>query len=110
MVIMAKTRPFALVYAPAVKQHLRVIETKYHSLIRSEVEAQLMFEPDVETRNRKPLRRSMPFGAEWELRLGPNNCFRVFYQVNAENHEVCVLAIGVKERNRLDIGGEEVEG
>jgi hypothetical protein len=55
VVIMAKRHPFALVYAAEVKQHLRAIETKHHSLIRSEVEAQLLFEPDVETRNRKPL-------------------------------------------------------
>ena len=34
--------PFALVYADEVKQHLRAIETKYHSLIQSAVEAQLL--------------------------------------------------------------------
>src|ERR1700730_2681767 len=34
MVIMAKTPPFALVYAAEVKQHLRAIETKHHSLIQ----------------------------------------------------------------------------
>jgi hypothetical protein len=52
----------------------------------------------------------MAFGAEWELRLGPDNRFRVFYQVNADSREVRVLAVGVKDRNRLWIGGEEVEG
>ena len=107
---MAKKPRFALVYAGAVKQHLRAIETKYHSLIRSAVETQLTHEPDVETRNRKPLKRPIAFGADWELRLGPDNRFRVFYQVNAESHEVRVLAIGIKERNRLFFGGEEFEG
>jgi hypothetical protein len=80
-VIMAKKLPFALVYAAAVKQHLRAIETKFHALIQPEVEAQLLFEPAVETRNRKPLQRPIAFGAEWELRLGPGNRFRVFYQL-----------------------------
>jgi hypothetical protein len=107
---MAKKPPFALVYADEVKQHLRAVETKYHSLIQSEAEAQLLFNPDVETRNRKPLKRPIVFGADWELRLGPENRFRVFYQVSAESREVRVLAVGVKDRNRLLIGGEEFEG
>lgn len=109
MVIMAKKPRFALVYAAEVKQHLRAIESKYHSVIQSESEAQLLFDPDVETRNRKPLKRPIAFGADWELRLGPDNRFRVFYQVKVESHEVRILAIGVKERNRLFIGGEEFE-
>jgi hypothetical protein len=110
MVIMAKKTPFALVYAAEVKQHLRAIDPRQLSLIRSETEAQLQFDPDVETRNRKPLKRPIAFGAEWELRFGPDNRFRVFYQVNTESREVRVLAVGVKDRNRLFIGGEEFEG
>lgn len=41
--------------------------------------------------------------------FGPNNRFRVFYQVAGEEREVQVLAIGVKERNKLKIGREEVK-
>jgi hypothetical protein len=108
--VMAKRIPFALVYADEVKGHLRAIESKYHSLIQSEIEGQLLFEPGVETRNRKPLKRPIAFGADWELRLGPENRFRVFYQFNTEGREVRVLAIGVKDRSRLIIGGEEFEG
>ena len=108
--VMAKKSPFALVYADEVKHHLRAIDIKYHSLIQSAVETQLSHEPDVETRNRKPLQRPAAFGAEWELRLGPDNRFRVFYQVNTETREVRVLAVGVKERNRLFFGGKEFEG
>jgi hypothetical protein len=108
--VMAKRSAFALVYADEVKQHLRTIETKYHSLIQSGVENQLLHKPDVESRNRKPLKRPIAFGADWELRLGPDNRFRVFYQVNAVSREVRVLAVGVKDRNRLLIGGEEFAG
>jgi len=53
---------------------------------------------------------SAVFGAQWELRLGPDNRFRVFYQVNAENRAVRVLAVGVKDRSRLLVGEEEFEG
>lgn len=107
---MAKKPAFTVVYAAEVKQHLRAIETKYHSLIQLGVETQLCFEPDVETRNRKPLKRPIALGADWELRLGPDNRFRVFYQVIVASREVRILAIGVKDRNRLLFGGEEFKG
>ena len=109
MVIMVKRIPFSVVYAPDVKRHLAMIDAKYHSEMKAGIEDQLFFEPDVETRNRKPLQRPVSFGAEWELRLGPNNRFRVFYQVNSEIREVQILAIGIKDKNRLLIGGKEIE-
>ena len=34
----------------------------------------------------------------------------VFYQIDADTREVRILAVGVKEKNRLLIGGEEFEG
>lgn len=109
IVVMGKELPFALVYADVVKEHLRAIQAKYHGLIQSAIEPQLLHEPDVETRNRKPLKRPIAFGADWELRLGPDNRFRVFYQVNTEGREVRVLAVGEKDRSRLFFGGEEFE-
>lgn len=54
------------------------------------------------------MNRPVASEAEWELRLGPGNRFRVFYDVDREQRQVRILAIGVKERNRLFIGGEEV--
>ena len=107
IIVMAKDPPFTIVYADEVKDHLRTIEVKYHSVIRSEIESQLSHDPDVETRNRKPLERPIAFGADWELRLGPENRFRVFYQVHAESREVRVLAIGIKDRNRLFFAARE---
>jgi hypothetical protein len=107
---MARKQPFVLVYADVVKDHLRSIEAKYHSLIQSTIESQLLHEPDAESRNRKPLKRPIAFGADWELRFGPDNRFRVFYQVDTESRVVRVLALGVKERNRLYFGGKEFEG
>ena len=106
---MMARRPYSLVYAPAVRQHLGDIEAKYRSLIRKEIEEQLQFEPDVETRNRKPLRQPAAFGADWEIRFGPDNRFRALYEIAEEEHTVNVLAIGQKEGNRLLIGGKEVK-
>jgi len=104
-----RRQPFTLVYAPEVKHHLRAIERRHYSSIRETLQAQLLFEPDRETRNRKPLRQPAVLEGQWELRLGPDNQFRVFYEIDREKREVYVLAIGVKERDRLFIGGEEVE-
>jgi hypothetical protein len=44
------------------------IDAKYYMLIRSTIEARLAFEPDVETRNRKPLKRPVTFEATAEAR------------------------------------------
>ena len=106
---MTPKRRFNIIYAPITKDHLRAIERKYYSLIRRTTATQLQFEPDVTTRNRKPLTRPVVFEGEWELRFGPNNRFRVFYDINHEHKEVIILAIGVKIGNRLFLGGEEVE-
>ena len=92
-----------------MKEHLDSIGRQHHSLIRRTIEQQLTHEPDVETRNRKPLGRSTELDADWELRFGRNNRFRVFYALDIEKHEVQVLAIGVKRGNRLVIAGEEVK-
>ena len=101
-------RRFALVYAPITKQHLRTIEAKYYTLIRDSVAAQLAFEPATETRNRKPLKRPVVFMATWEIRFGPQNRFRVYYDIDHEQLQVLVLAIGSKHGNHVVIGGEEI--
>lgn len=62
-----------------------------------------------EARNRKPLLRPVSFEANWELRFGPDNRFRAFYSVDLDRREVQILAIGVKRKDRLTIGGEEIE-
>lgn len=104
---MASRRKFGLVFAPETLEHLDAIERKHHGVIEKTIDQQLQSTPLKETRNRKPLREAGPSGATWELRFGPQNRFRVFYEVDAAAWEVHVLAIGVKERNRLFIGGEE---
>ena len=108
IMVMKRGVPYKLVYAPQVRQHLKAIEPKYYSLIRTEIEVQLKFEPTVETRNRKPLKRQADVEGEWELRIGHDNRFRVFYGLDMEHREVLILVIGVKDGDRLFIGGKEV--
>jgi len=106
---MSPAQPYTLIYDMQVRRHLARIEPKYHSLIRSGIVASLSFQPERETRNRKPLSRPSRLGAAWELRCGPENRFRVFYRVNREARQVYILAIGLKDRSRLIVGGEEFE-
>jgi mRNA-degrading endonuclease RelE of RelBE toxin-antitoxin system len=105
---MARRRPCTLTYARGVAKHLQSIDAKYDRLIRDQIEEQLRFEPGAETRNRKPLTAAAPFAAQWEIRFGPDNRFRVLYDIDEEDRAVEVVAIGEKEGNRLIVGGEEV--
>lgn len=106
---MAPREQFVLILDPEIKRHLRAIAARYHALIRSTIEEQLRFEPETETRNRKPLQQPAPLEATWEIRFGPDNRFRVLYRVDSSLREVQILAVGVKQRNRLFVGGEEVK-
>jgi mRNA-degrading endonuclease RelE of RelBE toxin-antitoxin system len=106
---MTRRQPYTLVYARGLTEHLKSIDAKYDSLIHEKMEEQLLFEPNVETKNRKPLRPPAPFGAHWEIRFGPDNRFRVLYDIDEEQRVVQVLAIGQKKGNRLIVGGEEVQ-
>ncbi len=100
---------YTLFFAPETMDQLDAIDRKYHSLIRKTIREQLSFSPERETRNRKPLERPTPLVATWELRFGERNRYRVFYEVRAPGRIVRVLAIGVKEGNRLFVGGKEIE-
>jgi mRNA-degrading endonuclease RelE of RelBE toxin-antitoxin system len=106
---MAKRPKFTLTFAPEAIDHMDRIETKYHGLLRRTIQEQLTYTPTEETRNRKLLEQPAPFDASWELRCGPDNRFRIFYDVDSESQVLRILAVGVKDRSRLLIGGEEYE-
>jgi mRNA-degrading endonuclease RelE of RelBE toxin-antitoxin system len=99
---------YKLIFAPEIADHLAAIDKKRHSTILDKIDEQLLHEPNIQTRNRKPLNQPSIFGDAWELRFGQNNRFRVFYKVYSDQSMVEIIAIGMKENNRLMIGGEEV--
>jgi hypothetical protein len=69
------------------------------------VDEQLVHQPAIETRNRKPMRPN-PL-APWELRIAD---LRVYYEFAEEPEPVVtILAVGIKDRNRVLIGGKEIE-
>lgn len=106
---MPRLPKFQLIFAPEAIEHLAAIERKHHRLIEEAIDEQLTHTPAAETRNRKPLRQPAPFGAEWELRCGLQNRFRVFYEIDEAEQSVVVLAVGEKDRERLLFAGEEFQ-
>jgi mRNA-degrading endonuclease RelE of RelBE toxin-antitoxin system len=100
---------FTIFFAPETLDHLALIPSKYHSLIHDTIHERLTHAPEQETRNRKPLEPPAPYDAGWELRFGPHNRFRVFYDIDPQTHTASILAIGIKEGNRLIIGKQEFE-
>ena len=105
---MAKRPKFTLTFAPEAVEHFDRIEAKYHGLLRRTIKEQRPYTPTEETRNRKPLDQPAPFEASWELRCGPDNRFRVFYEVEDDTH-VKIVAVGHKKHNELFIRGEQVQ-
>lgn len=78
---------------------------RQRSIVFNAVDEQLVHEPYVETRNRKPMRPNPV--APWELRIGP---LRVYFETVEEPEAVVtILAVGIKHRNRIYIGGKEIE-
>lgn len=97
--------PYAIEYSSEAEEHLQILTKRQQKTVLDEVDEQLTHQPTVETRNRKPMRPNPV--APWELRIGH---LRVYYDVHEEPRQlVIVLAVGVKERDRVRIGGRIIE-
>jgi mRNA-degrading endonuclease RelE of RelBE toxin-antitoxin system len=100
----AATVPYLIVYSPETERHFRPLTARQRAVVFGAVDEQLAHQPTVATRNRKAMRPNRV--APWELRIGE---LRVYYEVMEEpERRVLVLAVGIKDRNRVIIGGEEV--
>jgi hypothetical protein len=97
--------PHHIQYSAEAVNHLRLLTAGQRATVVNAVEAQLPYEPSVETRNRKRMRPNAV--APWELRVG---VLRAYYDI-VETPEPMVLirAIGVKKRSRVVIGGEAMD-
>jgi len=93
--------PYAIEYTSDAEANLRVLTTRQQRIVLDEVDKQLAHQPTLETRNRKRMRPNSL--APWELRIGN---LRIYYDIYEEPSSlVVVLAIGIKLRNRVWIGG-----
>ena len=97
--------PFRIEYSPEAEDHLRLLTARQQAIVVDTVDRQLIHQPTVETRNRKPMRPNPT--APWELRIGN---LRVYYDVEDEPKAVVyVRAVGVKKGNLVRIGKEVIE-
>jgi mRNA-degrading endonuclease RelE of RelBE toxin-antitoxin system len=96
---------YRIEYSPDAEEHLRFLTARQCAIVLDTVDEQLMHQPTVETRNRKPMRPNAL--APWELRIGE---LRVYYDVEeAPEQMVYIRAVGIKEANRVRIAGEVIE-
>jgi len=94
---------FTIEFTKPAYRHLGVFRRFDRNRILDSVKEQLTYKPQEETRNKKCLRPN-PL-ADWELRIAP---YRVFYDVDETTQVVRIIAIAIKERDKLIIEGEEV--
>ncbi len=99
-----KQRPYEIEYSPETEDHLALLTRRQQGTILDTVVRKLSRQPTVATRNRKLLRAN-DF-APWELRI---DAFSVYYEVKEAERVVVVKAIGVKQLDRVLVGGEEIE-
>ena len=85
-------------------RHLAGFRAGERRAVTQAIDRQLRDQPTTPSRNRKPLREN-PL-ASWELRVGR---FRVLYNVSEDDQQVEIVAIGVKDRSKLVIEGEEAD-
>jgi mRNA-degrading endonuclease RelE of RelBE toxin-antitoxin system len=89
-------------FSEDAERQLDQLSARDRGIVLEAIGEQLMHQPEVPTRHRKLLREN-PL-ADWELRVGQ---YRVFYDLEAEEKVVSILAVGVKTHNVLWIEGEE---
>jgi mRNA-degrading endonuclease RelE of RelBE toxin-antitoxin system len=98
-------RRFEIEVTREAEAHLEWLSARDRATLFDAFDRRLAYEPTVENRNRKRLRPN-PL-APWELRIGH---LRVYFDVEEEPRRVVTIqAVGIKDRSRLLIGGEEVE-
>ena len=85
-------------------RHLAAFKRYDRNRVLDGIKEQLTYQPAEETRNKKQLRDN-PI-SDWELRVDP---FRVLYEVDEDQRLVTVVGVGVKQRDKLTVGGQEIK-
>ena len=92
-------------FSDAAGEQLASLTARDRATLLDRIGRQLTHQPTVETRSRKrmdPDRRMLI--AAWELRVGD---LRVYYAVEEKPEPVVVIvAVGIKVRERITIGGK----
>jgi mRNA-degrading endonuclease RelE of RelBE toxin-antitoxin system len=97
--------PYRVTITREAKTQLLGFTVRDQRIIGEGIAARLQDQPNVASKAIKSLRPNSFAG--YELRLGD---LRVLYQVDEENAEVVIVAVGRKVGNTLIVGGEEFHG
>jgi mRNA-degrading endonuclease RelE of RelBE toxin-antitoxin system len=96
--------PYRIEYSPPSREHLATLTARERRSVLDKVDEQLVHQPAVVTRNRKQLQPN--FLARFELRI---DHLRVYYEVDEQDAVVEIRAVGIKDRDRVFIGGEGIK-
>lgn len=100
-----RSRSYRIEITPEADEHLAALSAHERSTLIAAIGEQLRHQPTVQTRHRKHLRPNQV--APWLLRVGH---MRVYYEAKTGLESVVtVRAIGIKVRERVTIGGMEVD-
>lgn len=91
--------------SPEAGDHIAGLSARDRAIVLDAIGEQLAHEPSLPTRNRKPLRPNPV--AQYRLWAGK---LRVYYDVQETPRAlVIVKAVGIKIRERVCVGGREIE-
>ena len=105
---MAKRMPFTLVYAPVVRLHLNAIDAKYDSLIREKIEETVALRARHQDPEQKAGKTTGCVSGGVGIAIRTRQPISPFYQIDRDKREVRIVAVEIKDRDRLLVGGEEV--
>jgi mRNA-degrading endonuclease RelE of RelBE toxin-antitoxin system len=102
---MLRTVSYRIEYSPEAVDHLAELTARQWATVLDLVPRQLAHEPTVTTRNRARMRPNPT--AHCRLRMGD---LRVYYDViESPERIVVVKAVGIKVRDRVLVGREELK-
>jgi mRNA-degrading endonuclease RelE of RelBE toxin-antitoxin system len=94
---------FKIVYLPDAKEQLRAFKRSDAAVLEDQLAQQLQYQPLTDTRHNKQLHQNSLAARQLSIRH-----MRVLYNVDKTEQRVEIVAIGVKDRNRLLIAGQEI--
>ena len=95
---------YRIEFTPEADDHFGKVTARDRSTLADAIDSRLVHQPAVETRNRGRMEPN-PI-AEYRLRVGE---MRVYYDVMEAERIVNVKAIGIKDRDRVFVGGKEIK-
>ncbi|MFT5474083.1 MAG: hypothetical protein ACI9OU_002637 [Candidatus Promineifilaceae bacterium] len=88
--------PFHHIYSTQMRSQLEALERRALLLVSRAIERRLSYEPRIAVRNRKPFRAPI-LEANWQLRFGPGNAYRVFHNIDVKKRLVYLQTLGIKD-------------